>query len=97
MVATSQIPPAHDLYHLAYQRQVTVREVLECLRAEYPDLRFTEEPAQDEFNPNIAGSGAREPLDASRFGNEYGWLPETGFQEGMRRYLAWWRDFPFRQ
>jgi nucleoside-diphosphate-sugar epimerase len=97
MVATRREPPAHDLYHLAYQRQVTVREVIECLRAAYPGLRYTEAPEPDEINPNIAGSGAREPLDAGRFRDEYGWLPTTGIEEGMRRYLAWWRDFPFRQ
>ena len=84
----------HDLYHLARSAPVTVGEVIEQIRAAYPDIYWNENPASEDLNPNIAGSSARKPLDSSRFGAEFGWAPETGIVDGMRRYLGWWKTFP---
>jgi UDP-glucose 4-epimerase len=84
----------HDLYHLSRGEQTTVGQVIELIREAWPELTFTESPDADALNPNIAGSGARRPLDCSRFRAEFGWAPETDIVEGMRRYLEWWRESP---
>ncbi|MFW6075201.1 MAG: NAD-dependent epimerase/dehydratase family protein [Chloroflexota bacterium] len=82
----------HDLYHLSTGRQATIGEVLDELRREYPDLTIDEQPSPEALNPNISGPG-RQPLDPGRFRNDFGWSPETSIQDGMRRYLEWWRTF----
>lgn len=84
----------HDLYHLARGSQITVGEVIEQIRAAYPEISWTETPAPQDLNPNISGPGGRKPLDTSRFRNEFGWAPATGVEDGMNRYLDWWKSFP---
>jgi nucleoside-diphosphate-sugar epimerase len=93
MLATSPAQPLHGLYHLALERQSTVREVVELLREAWPEIRVNEHPDQHEINPNIAGSGSRQPLDTGRFRGEFGWAPETDISEGMQRYVSWWKSF----
>jgi nucleoside-diphosphate-sugar epimerase len=84
----------HDLYHLARSERVTAGEVLEQIKTTYPDVIWNEHPESDVLNPNIAGPGGREPLDCSRFYSEFDWAPSVGIEEGMRRYLSWWKSFP---
>ena len=84
----------HDLYHLARGSQVTVGDVIEQIRAVYPGITWTENPAPDDLNPNISGPSGRKPLDCSRFRAEFGWSPSLGVEDGMRRYLDWWKSFP---
>lgn len=79
----------HDLYHLGYGRQVTVGQVIDQLRARYPQLELDETPPAGLLNPNIAGA-SRPPLDSTRFASEFGWSPETSIEDGMGRYLDWW-------
>lgn len=82
---------SHDLYHLSYGRQVSIGDVIEILRGEFPALEIQDDPNPPDLNPNIIGPG-RPPLDPSRFEADFGWSPDTGIEEGMRRYLDWWRD-----
>jgi UDP-glucose 4-epimerase len=84
----------HDLYHLARSASITVGEVIEQIQATYPHVITEQMPEPEVLNPNIAGSSSRKPLDTTRFRTEFGWAPETGIQEGMRRYLDWWKSFP---
>jgi UDP-glucose 4-epimerase len=84
----------HDLYHLSFGSQVTVGEVIEQLRSDYPELAWTENPSPEELNPNISGAAGRKPLDTGRFHAEFGWSPATGIEQGMRSYLDWWKSFP---
>lgn len=81
----------HDLYHLARSETVTIGSVIDEMRKTFPRIAVDESPDQPDLNPNIAGSVQRPPLDSSRFRSEFGWSPETGIEEGMRRYMEWWR------
>jgi UDP-glucose 4-epimerase len=92
MLATAE-SLRHDLYHLSRGSHITVGEVIEQIKLGFPNVTHTETPSDDALNPNIAGSGARKPLDCTRFAEEFGWVPETGIEVGMRRYLDWWRSF----
>lgn len=83
---------AHDLYHLGTGEPVSVGDVVRELERVYGPLQRDEAPSGDVLNPNIAGP-ARPPLDPARFEREFGWKPSTGVEDGMRRYLDWWRDF----
>jgi UDP-glucose 4-epimerase len=83
----------HDLYHLARSAKVTVGEVITEIRKQYPDAELIEDAGHPDLNPNIAGAAEREPLDTSRFRNDFNWVPETGIEDGMREYLSWWQGF----
>ena len=83
----------HDLYHLSFGSQITVGDVLEQIRLEFPEISWDKNPAPEQLNPNISGTGGRNPLDCRRFNDEFGWSPGTGIEDGMRRYLDWWKSF----
>jgi nucleoside-diphosphate-sugar epimerase len=84
----------HDLYHLSLGQQITVGAVLEEIKATYPRVIWNEAPQPDDLNPNISGPSGRKPLDSSRFRSEFGWSPSIRIEEGMNRYLNWWKSFP---
>jgi nucleoside-diphosphate-sugar epimerase len=80
---------AHPLYHLGVGKQASVGEVLDILRAAYPDLTWDDRPDAPGLNPNIAGPVRRSPLSSDRLTTEFGWKPSIDIEEGMRRYLSW--------
>lgn len=85
----------HDLYHVNRAELVSVGEVVALLRAAFPDLTTDERDDAPGLNPNIAGPARRRPLDNSRFVAELGWAPDTGIDQGMGRYLGWWRSWRY--
>lgn len=82
----------YDLYHVGLGESVSIGSVIDEVRKVYPDIEINDDPNYPELNPNISGSAQRRPLDTSRFRAEFEWSPETGIEEGMRRYLTWWRS-----
>lgn len=84
----------YDLYHLSLGGQITVGEVVELIKSEFSGVDVNQEPSPDDLNPNISGPSGRKPLDSSRFASEFGWSPSIRIEEGMRRYLDWWKAFP---
>jgi nucleoside-diphosphate-sugar epimerase len=84
----------HDLYHLARSASVSVGDVIEQVKATYPRVLLDDDPEPDVLNPNISGPSSRRPLDTTRLREEFGWAPAIGIEEGMQRYLDWWKSFP---
>ncbi len=58
-------------------------------------LRQMEKPASlIEFVKDRPGHDRRYAMDSSRIREELGWEPETGFEEGIRRTIAWYKANP---
>ena len=82
----------HDLYHLARSERVTIAAVVAEIRKAMR-IKVDSDKDNPDLNPNISGPAERRPLDTSRFREEFGWAPETDIEEGMARYIAWWKSF----
>jgi nucleoside-diphosphate-sugar epimerase len=82
----------YDLYHVGLGESVSIGSVVDEFRKTYPDIEINADPSHPDLNPNIASSAQRKPLDTSRFRAEFEWSPQTGIEEGMSRYLNWWRE-----
>jgi dTDP-glucose 4,6-dehydratase len=56
-----------------------------------------QEPRTDEFIelvPDRPGHDFRYALDSTKIERELGWCPAIGFDDGLRRTAAWYRDHP---
>ena len=60
------------------------------------ELRPAARPYADliAFVPDRPGHDRRYAIDSSRIERELGWRPQTSFEEGMRRTIAWYLDHP---
>lgn len=84
--AASSLP--HRLYVLTCGRLYSVGDVLRCWADLLPGFRYRVVPAADASHPVSGASPGPVPSNA-RMESDLGWVPETPFREGMRRYLEW--------
>jgi UDP-glucose 4-epimerase len=76
---------ANRTYNLVGQEDVSIREIADTVRALVGDVEIEHTPGRaGDFNGGAVISGER----AAR---ELGWHPETGFREGVSKYIAWQR------
>jgi dTDP-glucose 4,6-dehydratase len=77
--------PAGELYHLASEEYLSIRQVVERIAAlmgvPFDDLV---EIAEDRPSKDAAYY-----LDTAKIRSELGWVPTVSFDEGLRRTLAW--------
>jgi len=76
---------AHKTYNLDGANKITVRQIAETIRETvgWVEIEYTEARPGD-----FAG---KECL-SQRAKDELGWEPRTSFEEGIRRYVEWYRD-----
>jgi UDP-glucose 4-epimerase len=69
-------------YNLVGDRDVTIREVAETVRTVLGEVEIA-------FVPGRTGDFAGAPVSGERAADELDWRPSTGFEDGVRRYVAW--------
>jgi UDP-glucose 4-epimerase len=76
---------ANRTYNLVGHEDVSIRQIADTVRSLVGDVDI-------EHTPGRAGdySGGAE-ISGERAARELGWHPETGFREGVSRYIAWQR------
>ncbi|MHC8508117.1 MAG: SDR family NAD(P)-dependent oxidoreductase, partial [Rhodospirillales bacterium] len=77
------------VYNAGGGRMVTIGETVECVRA----AAGTDKPVvRDESRVRPEASEVMALMaDSSRFQKISGWRPETAFEDGVARTVAWWR------
>jgi dTDP-glucose 4,6-dehydratase len=60
------------------------------LDEQFSDSQHTPHASRIEFVTDRPGHDLRYAIDASRMRNELGWTPATGFDEGLRKTVAWY-------
>jgi UDP-glucuronate 4-epimerase len=83
--ATSKAP--WRIYNIGNDRSVAVRRVVDLLEAE---LGL---PAIREFVPMQPGDVAETRADVSELVRDVNFRPSTDIEEGIRRFVAWFRDY----
>lgn len=84
-------PLPHDLYSLTCGRLFSIGEVLAAFARHLPGFAYRLVPAAEATYPVSGGPPGPVPSNA-RMGADFGWVPATPFDDGMRRYLAWIRE-----
>ncbi len=81
---------AQSLYHLSVGRTWPVSAAMDLIRSAFPHLQVDATPDAPTLNPNLVAP-TRPPLDATRLHTDTGWVPQVMLEEGLPRYIEWWR------
>lgn len=73
------------VYNLVNDRDITIREIAEVVQDLVGASEIVHTPARTADFGGVMVSGARAAA-------ELGWRPQTPFEEGVRRYVAWRRE-----
>jgi nucleoside-diphosphate-sugar epimerase len=84
--ATPRLP--HDVYSLTYGRLFSIGDVLAAFKRHLPGFAYRQVP-REEANYLVSGDPPGAVPSNARLAQDFGWLPPTSFDDGMRQYLAW--------
>jgi UDP-glucose 4-epimerase len=79
---------AHDVYSLTCGRLYSIGDVLAAFQRHLPDLDYRVVP-RDQANFVVSGDPPGPVPSNARLAQDFGWVPSTPFDDGMREYLAW--------
>lgn len=71
-------------YNLDGTEKVTIRQIAETIQGVLGDVRI-------EYSPARPGDFSGKEVISQRAREELGWMPMTSFEEGVRRYIDWYR------
>ena len=74
----------HKIYNLDGARQVTIREIAETVQRIVGDVKI-------EFGPARPGDFSGKRVSSDLALKELGWEPKFEFEEGVRRYVDWYK------
>jgi nucleoside-diphosphate-sugar epimerase len=84
-------PLPHDLYSVTCGRLFSIGDLLAAFARHLPGFAYRQVPVED-ANYLVSGDPPG-PLPANaRLRQDFGWVPGTAFEDGMREYLAWIRE-----
>lgn len=76
----------NQIYNLEGPRPISVLEVAETIR------KILGSRVQIEFKPPRSGDYRGKMVSSEKAQRDLGWRPEIDFEEGMRRYIDWYRS-----
>jgi UDP-glucose 4-epimerase len=85
-VVSAMVPAAANrTYNLVGNEDTTIREIADTVRATVGEVEVLHTPGR-------TGDFAGAPVSGERAAQELGWRASTPFAEGVRRYVAWYRE-----
>ena len=84
--ATPNLP--HDVYSLTCGKLYSIGDVLAAFKRHLPELEYRVVP-EGEANYLVDGSEPGPIPSNARLNADFGWIPTTTFDDGMRQYLEW--------
>jgi len=75
----------NKIYNLDGHEKVTIRQIAETVQKIVGNTKI-------EFVPARPGDFSGKEISSERARVELGWEPQIPFEEGVRRYVAWYRD-----
>lgn len=78
----------HDVYALTCGRLHSIGDVLAAFQRRLPDLRYDLVPAA-KANLLVSGGPPGPVPSNARLRADFGWVPPTSFDDGMRQYIDW--------
>jgi UDP-glucose 4-epimerase len=84
--ATPNLP--HDVYSVTSGELRPIGDILAAFQRHLPELEYREVP-EAEANYHVSGDPPGPVPSNARLRADFGWVPSTPFDEGMRLYLEW--------
>jgi UDP-glucose 4-epimerase len=75
----------NKIYNLDGTEKVTIRQIAETVQKLIGNVKI-------DYVPSRPGDFAGKEISSERAKEELGWVPQTPFEEGVRRYIAWYRS-----
>ncbi len=76
---------ANRVYNLDGTRKISIREIAEAVQRLIGGVKI-------EYVPGRSGDFSGKEISSARAKNELGWEPKTDFEEGLRRYIEWYKE-----
>jgi len=73
------------IYNLDGAERVTIKQIAETVQKVIGDVKI-------EYVPARPGDFGGKEVSSERARTELGWVPRTGFEEGVRRYVEWFKS-----
>lgn len=86
VLAALDRPDGYQIYNLGRSNPVSLREMVETIE------RVVGKPALIDRQPDQPGDVRTTYADSSRAREQLGYEPKVSFEEGIRRFVEWWRD-----
>jgi nucleoside-diphosphate-sugar epimerase len=84
--ATPRLP--HDVYSLTCGHLYSIGDVLAAFQRHLPTLEYRVVP-REQANFVVSGDPPGAVPSNARLAQDFGWVPSTPFDDGMREYLTW--------
>jgi len=84
----------HELYNVSAGVAYSLREVLETLQGLDASFIYGYAGPDDEADVEVTRTAERGPLDISRAGAEFRFVPAFNLKRGLQSYLEWSEDYP---
>ncbi len=75
----------NKIYNLDGKEKITIKQIAETIKKVLGDVKI-------EFTPARPGDFGGKEVSSERAQKELGWEPKTSFEEGVRRYIKWYKE-----
>lgn len=86
--ATPNLP--HDIYTITCGQQYSIGDMLAAFKRAWPEIEYRVVPAS-EANYHVSGDPPGPLPSNARMRQDFGWVPSTPLDEGVRQYIDWIR------
>jgi UDP-glucose 4-epimerase/UDP-glucuronate 4-epimerase len=86
--ATPNLP--HDIYTITAGEQYSIGDMLSAFKRAWPEIEYRVVP-ESEANYLVSGDPPGPRSSNDRMRQDFGWVPSTPLDEGVRQYIAWIR------
>ena len=88
--ATPHLP--HDVYSITCGRLYSIGDMLAAFKRHWPELEYRVVP-EEEANYIVSGTPPGPVPSNARIQQDFGWVPSTPLDDGVREYIAWIRAY----
>ena len=84
-VAALQSIAKNKIYNLEGKEKITIKQIAETIRKILGDVKI-------EYTPARPGDFSGKEVSSELANKELGWEPKVNFEEGLRRYIEWYKE-----
>lgn len=75
----------HKIYNLDGEEKITIKQIAETIKKILGNVKI-------EYVPSRSGDFSGKEVSSERAKKDLAWKPETSFEEGLRRYVKWYKE-----
>lgn len=75
----------NKIYNLDGKERITIKQIAETIKKIIQDVKI-------EYIPGRSGDFSGKDVSSEKAKKELGWAPKISFEEGLRRYIEWYKE-----